>query len=91
MDPGGTPAPPANLHRGGSLWWRFHGKYLQRGQYLSFQKCKRTPLFCPSCANALEQHLKEAGVAGLWANEGYLELEKLYASIAVSLCVIFHL
>lgn len=54
-------------------------------------KSVKEPLFSPGCTIALKQHGKEAVVAGLRANEGYLELEKLYASIPFPLHVIFHL
>lgn len=47
-----------------------------------FTTCKRSLSFSFGCTNALKRHGEESGVAGLRANEGYPELEKLYASIA---------
>lgn len=92
MDPDGDPAPPANLHRRDSPRWRFHGKYQQWGLFPPFQKCKRTPLFSPNLCKCLQLHKKrEAAVAApLQANEGYLELEKLSASIPFPPRVIFY-
>lgn len=41
----------------------------------------RDPFFSCRCTNALKQHGKEGGAAGLRAKEGYLSLGKLYASV----------
>lgn len=91
MDPGGTPRLLLISTEEGLYGGVFMANTCSE-DCIYLLKSVREPLFSPLVVeNALEQHLKEAGVAGLWANEGYLELEKLYASIPVTPCVIFHL
>ena len=57
----------------------------------SLNKTVRDPPISHGCTNVPQQHGKGAGVTGLRANEGYLQLEKLYASIPFPLRAIFHL
>lgn len=57
------------------------GLSLER-RLLLYNNTVRDPLFSPcACTNALKPCGKEA--AGLGANEGYLQLEKLYASFFI--------